>query len=350
MDYLKTQLEVYKEASQKEPKAKRALILALHHVVSISATLEREIKDRPTFEALFDKMASQNSKMVKDMARLTELLSLAKKDLDIVRNDRRKRSAAPRATAAAAAAAIATANPVVNVVVNNYTGASHQKPNHDAETTVPQTGGMGTNLREKRPHKLTVTREMREAIWEKYIGDKAKVDCPVCQKRIIRMTDFSAGHIEAESRGGVTDATNLIPICSNCNCRMSTENLFEYTRKNFGRDPVFPGLVDESARAPVPVPVPAPAPAPAPMRKARGYRVIKHEHCRAISGNEVDKQNYETDKEAIAYAKEKGYTTITHKTGGNAAYYFAIRSNMKFKIAEDSSSGAWGFTSWELIY
>lgn len=43
--------------------------------------------------------------------------------------------------------------------------------------------------------KANVSKETREQIWERYIGDKAKADCPVCRKRTIRMTDFSAGYI-----------------------------------------------------------------------------------------------------------------------------------------------------------
>ena len=79
-------------------------------------------------------------------------------------------------------------------------------------------------------------KETREQIRERYIGDKAKADCPVCRKRAIRMTDFSAGHIVAEACGGVTDSSNLMPICGNCNSWMATTNLYEYCRKEFERE------------------------------------------------------------------------------------------------------------------
>jgi 5-methylcytosine-specific restriction endonuclease McrA len=87
--------------------------------------------------------------------------------------------------------------------------------------------------------KKKISKEAREQIWEKCIGDRAKTECPVCRKRTIRMTDFSAGHIVAEACGGATDTTNLMPICGNCNSRMGTMNLYDYCLKEFGRLPDF---------------------------------------------------------------------------------------------------------------
>jgi hypothetical protein len=34
----------------------------------------------------------------------------------------------------------------------------------------------------------------------------------------------------------------MVKICGHCNSRMSTENLFDYTLKNYLRAPVFPGI------------------------------------------------------------------------------------------------------------
>ncbi len=362
MDYLKTQLDAYKEATQKEPKAKRALIHALHQITTIAAILEREIKDRPTFEATFDQMVTKNCKLVKELARLTELLAHAKKDMDIVRNDRKQRSITPRATAVATASAA----PVVNVTVNNYTGAAPvTSAVTETERQIRQTGG-------RRSKKAKISSEMRDTIWEKCIGDKARTYCPVCQKREIGMTNFSAGHIEAEATGGVTDVTNLIPICSTCNNRMHTTNLYEYTRKNFGRDPVFPGMPTAEPVRPtistlenVITHVGPVRPTAEPVRPTVSTlenvithvgsmrtckNVIKHEHCRAISGPEFEKRSFSSDNDAIAFAKECGYTAITHKTGSQAMYYFTSKAEMKFKVSTEEGKGSWDFTSWELMY
>jgi hypothetical protein len=263
-----------------------------------------------------------------------------------------KVSAAAGAVATATAAATATLAPIVNVVVNNYTGAAAAVSTHMGDTgaaTVGRKGNRAGNSPGQSSGKMKIGKSIREEIWEKYIGDKAKADCPVCLKRPIRMTDFSAGHIEAESRGGATDATNLIPICSNCNCRMSTENLYAYTRKNFGRDPVFPALTCETALVPSSS-EPKNVILSEKDSRRKCSKVIKHDHCRAISGTEIEKKPFDSDEEAIAFAKECGYTGITHKTGSKAVYYFVSKSPNKFKIAEDSKSGAWEYTSWELIY
>jgi hypothetical protein len=333
MDYLKTQEDAYKEATQKEPKAKRALIQALLKITTIAATLEREIKDRPTFEATFDQMVTKNCKLVKELARLTELLAHAKRDMDIVRNDRKQRSIAPRATAVATASAA----PVVNVIVNNYAGA--------APLSEPAQTGGGNKVKKA---KEKISKEMRDTIWEKYIGNKATADCPVCQKRVIGMTDFSAGHIEAEATGGVTDVTNLIPICGNCNSRMHTTNLYEYTRKNFGRDPVFPGMPLAEPVRPTVSALENVITHVGPMGTCK--KVITHEHCRAIAGGESDKRHFSSDNDAIAFAKECGYTAITHATGSKALYYFTSNADKKFNVSTEEGKGSWDFTSWELVY
>lgn len=96
----------------------------------------------------------------------------------------------------------------------------------------------------KRPvigKKDPIGKAMREAAWDRWIGAECgRTKCPVCQDRNIRPTDFSAGHILAESCGGATSAENLLPICSTCNVRMSTENLYDFCKRIFGRDIVLP--------------------------------------------------------------------------------------------------------------
>jgi len=227
MDYLKTQTDTYRDATQKDPKAKRELIHVFMQICELSAMIERDVKDKASFDALYEKCASSNNKMVKELNSLAANLSSCKKALDVVKHDRKERNKKKKTPPAVPPMAAPT-----NTIV--LTGGGDEDPVAPKLTKVPKapkkpaTGG-----------KKKISKETREQIWEHYIGDRAKAECPVCRKRTIRMTDFSAGHIVAEACGGATDATNLMPICSNCNSRMSTMNLYEYCQKEFGRAPDF---------------------------------------------------------------------------------------------------------------
>lgn len=236
MDYLKRHLTDYEDATQKEPKAKRALIHTLYEVLSVADIVEKEVKDKATFDALFEKSVTGKTKFTKALAELSEHLNVAKRDMDVVRNDRKKRKPAAAAAAVAATTGGAVAAPPSNVIVVAQTN------DEDPTTTSAAMKRPAVAPPKKARRKEKITLAMREQIWEKYIGDKAKAKCPVCQTIDIKMSGFSAGHIIPESKGGDTNITNLIPICSTCNCRMSTMDLFEYTLKNFMRAPVFPGM------------------------------------------------------------------------------------------------------------
>ena len=221
MEYLETQLDAYESATQKEPKAKRALIQALYKITELSHVIEATIKDKSSFDAHFEKCVATKAKFNKELVSLSEALAAAKKDMDIVRNERKKRvSKSPKVTIGGGA-------PKNTVLLSSVEEDPVARP-----------------VVKKAKKKDKITLAMREQIWKKYVGREIDCACPVCQIRLISMTDFSAGHIIAEATGGVTDITNLVPICGNCNSRMSTENLFEYTRKNYMRAPVFPGVKD----------------------------------------------------------------------------------------------------------
>jgi 5-methylcytosine-specific restriction endonuclease McrA len=235
MEYLRRHLNDYEDATQKEPKAKRALILALFDVLNIAETVEKEVKDKATFEALFEKSVSGKTKFTKALAELSEHMNTVNNELNTVRNDRRKREKAMKKTKPMEGGAAPT-----NEIVSDAT--EDPVPVVKVPTKASQKTDETTGKKTAKQCKDKITLAMREEIWDKYIGDKAKAKCPVCQTSVIRMTGFSAGHITAEALGGVTNITNLVPICGHCNSRMSTENLFEYTLKNHMRAPVFPGL------------------------------------------------------------------------------------------------------------
>ena len=100
----------------------------------------------------------------------------------------------------------------------------------------------------KAAKKAKIGNALRKEIWNKHIGaDVAAVKCPCCQRNDIRMNEFSAGHIVAESKGGANDSDNLIPICGSCNSDMSTENMNEFCIRVFKRAPVLPNRLATEA-------------------------------------------------------------------------------------------------------
>ena len=111
MDYLKSQLDLYRDATQKEPRAKRALIQVLHTVCTLADAISRDVKDKASFDDFFDKcVANKACKAVKDLNNLGELLSLCKKAVDPVRADRKEKKKEKKgAVAAAGAVAVAAA-------------------------------------------------------------------------------------------------------------------------------------------------------------------------------------------------------------------------------------------------
>lgn len=90
MEYLVTQLDSYESATQKEPKAKRAFIQALYQITALSAAINELVKDKPSFDAHFEKCVTSKAKFNKDMANLALALNEAKSFMDIVRNERKR--------------------------------------------------------------------------------------------------------------------------------------------------------------------------------------------------------------------------------------------------------------------
>jgi hypothetical protein len=230
MDYLKRHLDDYEEATQKEPKAKRALIHILYEVLAVAETVEKELKDKASFDGLFEKYTSTKSKHSKGIIEISKKLKNYDKEMNMYRASLKPKVAK-----------------VEKPIVGGGPGPSNsiilEKADEDpiAATATPVVKPPA----KKKPKKEKITLAMREQIWKKYIGRTIDCPCPVCQTRVIGMTDFSAGHVIAEATGGSTDVSNLVPICGNCNSRMSTENLFDYTMKNYMRPPIFPELETE---------------------------------------------------------------------------------------------------------
>lgn len=74
----------------------------------------------------------------------------------------------------------------------------------------------------------------RDDIWLYHNGPLTQVKCPCCQIRIISRDSFSAGHIQAESRGGSSQIENIIPICDDCNGRMGPTHMYWFSWDTYG--------------------------------------------------------------------------------------------------------------------
>ena len=67
-----------------------------------------------------------------------------------------------------------------------------------------------------------IPKALREQVWITYIGKKFESKCYVSWcKNTITVYEFHCGHNIPESKGGITDISNLRPICSRCNLSMN---------------------------------------------------------------------------------------------------------------------------------
>ena len=79
--------------------------------------------------------------------------------------------------------------------------------------------------------KSKIPAALREQVWMHNVGPKFKTKCFVSWcKNNINVFDFQCGHIHAESNGGITHLSNLIPLCCRCNLSMGTMHLDEWER------------------------------------------------------------------------------------------------------------------------
>jgi hypothetical protein len=75
----------------------------------------------------------------------------------------------------------------------------------------------------------------KNTIWRKTHGPVEKAQCPVCSMNVISVDSFSAGHILAESKGGMMCSENIIPICPECNSQMGTRHLYWFAWHYYGK-------------------------------------------------------------------------------------------------------------------
>jgi 5-methylcytosine-specific restriction endonuclease McrA len=89
------------------------------------------------------------------------------------------------------------------------------------------------NKNNKTRRKTPISKILKQAVWDKYIGENIGVAlCTCCNKNEIKQMAFQCGHIISEYHGGLTNINNLMPICQLCNSSMGTKNLYEFKKEN----------------------------------------------------------------------------------------------------------------------
>jgi len=80
------------------------------------------------------------------------------------------------------------------------------------------------HIKEKIPKKL------KHDVWKNFTN-KTEIECPIkkCTNKI-SFDDFHVGHIISEHNGGKLEISNLKPICSTCNLKMSFKNWSEFDK------------------------------------------------------------------------------------------------------------------------
>ncbi len=94
--------------------------------------------------------------------------------------------------------------------------------------------------------KSKIPKALREQVWLLHIGRKYQHTCRVtwCHN-VITVFDFQCGHNIPESKGGKTDVTNLVPICSRCNVSMGNHfTIDEWNRKFHGTRSICARLLE----------------------------------------------------------------------------------------------------------
>ena len=83
-----------------------------------------------------------------------------------------------------------------------------------------------------KKRKSKIPRALKEQVWIKHNRKRFQVKCPIqwCKNKI-NCFNHHVGHMTPESKGGLTNSRNLIPICAKCNLSMSNN----YTIKQFSK-------------------------------------------------------------------------------------------------------------------
>ena len=102
--------------------------------------------------------------------------------------------------------------------------------------------GQGEEIVQKKPKasikikRKAIDSRLRKNVWDTYIGQKTSGKCFCCRENEITAftycNTFQAGHIISHMNGGKAEISNLLPICRDCNMKMSSENWDDYVERH----------------------------------------------------------------------------------------------------------------------
>jgi HNH endonuclease len=80
--------------------------------------------------------------------------------------------------------------------------------------------------------KDSIPKTVRNCLWINYFKENQREGkCQCCLRETISISNFHAGHIQAEINGGKTTLENLKPICQLCNSSMAKHNMDDFIKK-----------------------------------------------------------------------------------------------------------------------
>jgi hypothetical protein len=123
-------------------------------------------------------------------------------------------------------------------------------PCPQCKSTYKSSGWLKKHIADKhspQTRRRSIGGKLRKDVWDTYIGPHTQSICFCCNHKLItpftRCNTFHAGHIISHYNGGAICLDNLLPICSDCNMNMNSENWDDYTERNgfplrrCGKDP-----------------------------------------------------------------------------------------------------------------
>ena len=97
-----------------------------------------------------------------------------------------------------------------------------------------ETGVKIKNEPKNKFNKNKIPKKIKNDSWDKYIGkEHGTALCLCCHKTQIDSKSFVGGHIISEKNEGLINIDNIIPICSECNSSMGSENMDVFIEKYY---------------------------------------------------------------------------------------------------------------------
>lgn len=91
------------------------------------------------------------------------------------------------------------------------------------------------------PNQLPIS--LKGVVWDTYLGKGVSyTKCPICQYNEIRPTDFECGYVLSKSKGGMSHAHNLRPICDMCCKSLRRRDMKDFVLTYFPKAPILSTL------------------------------------------------------------------------------------------------------------